>query len=44
MDTIGEELFAQGHSCSRPHLFYGTNFPHWKTLMKMFLIDQDIEL
>ena len=44
MDPIGEGLFAQGSLCSRPPLFYGTNFPHWKTLMKIFVIDQDIEI
>ena len=44
MDPIGEGLFAQGRSCSRPPLFCGTNFSHWKTLMKMFVIDQDMEL
>ena len=44
MDPIGEGLFAQGYSCSRPPLFYGTNFSYWKTLMKIFVIDQDMEL
>ena len=44
MDPIGEGLFAQSRSCSRPPLFCGTNFSHWKTLMKMFVIDQDMEL
>ena len=44
MDPIREGFFAQGRSCSRPPLFYRTNFSHWKTLMKMFLIDQDMEL
>ena len=44
MHPIGEVLFAQGRSCSRPPLFCGTNFSHWKTLMKMFVIDQDMEL
>ena len=44
MDPIGEGLFAQGCSYSKPPLFYGTNFSHWKTLIKMFVIDQDMEL
>ena len=44
MDPMGEGLFAQGRSCSRPHLFRGTNFFHWKNLMKMFLINEDMEL
>ena len=44
MDPIREGLFAQGRSCSRHPLFCGTNFSHWKTLMKMFVIDQDMEL
>ena len=44
MDPIGEGLFAQGRSCFRPPLFCGINFSHWKILMKMFVIDQDIEL
>ena len=44
MDPIGEGLFAQGCSCSRPPLFCETHFSHWKTLMQMFVIDQDMEL
>ena len=44
MDPIGAGLFAQGRSCSRPPLFIGTKLSHWKTLMKMFIIDQDMEL
>ena len=44
MDPIGKGLFAQGRSCSRPSLIFGANFSRWKTLMKMFVIDQDVEL
>ena len=44
MDPIGEGLFAQVPSSSKPPLFCGTNLCHWKTLMKMFIIDQDMEL
>ena len=44
MDPIGEGLFAQGRLSSRPPLFCEINFSHWKTLMKIFVIDQDIEL
>ena len=36
--------FAQGRSTSRPPLFVGNNFVHWRSLMKMFIIDQDLEL
>ena len=36
--------FAQGRSTSRPPLFLGNNFVHWRSLMKMFIIDQDLEL
>ena len=44
MDPIGEGLFAQDHSCSKPPLFCWTNFSHWETWMKMFVIDQDMKL
>ena len=36
--------FAQGRSTSRPPLFVGNNFVHWRSLIKMFIIDQDLEL
>ena len=44
MHPIGEELFAQGRLCFRPPLLCGTNFSHWKPLMKMFVIDQNMKL
>lgn len=44
MDPVGGGLFAQGRSCSRPPLFCEVNISYWKTLMKMFVINQDMEL
>ena len=36
--------FEQGRSLNRPPLFCGNNFAHWRALMKMYLIDQDLAL
>ena len=36
--------FEQGRSLNRPPLFCGNNFAHWHTLMKMYVIDQDLAL
>lgn len=44
MSSQGDGGFAQGRSAHRPPLFVGNNFAHWKSLMKMFVIDQDLEL
>ena len=44
MSSLGNNGFAQGRSANRPPLFAGNNFAHWKCLMKMFVIDQDMEL
>ena len=41
---VGDGGFAQGSSTNRPPLFCGYNFTHWRCLMKMFIIDQDMEL
>ena len=40
----GQGGFGQGRSITRPPLFVGNNFMHWKSLMQMFIIDQDLEL
>jgi len=34
----------QGKSISRPPLFFGSNFSHWKRLMQIWLMNQDYEL
>ena len=44
MNPIGNGGFSQGRSTNRPPLFCGNNFAHWRSLMQMFIIDQDIEL
>jgi len=44
MSISGEGGFAQGRSSNRPPLFKGDNFVHWRSLMQMFIIDQDMEL
>ena len=44
MSFVGEGGFAQGRASNRPSLFCGDNFPHWKSLMKMFIMDKDLEL
>ncbi|XP_021771739.1 uncharacterized protein LOC110735868 [Chenopodium quinoa] len=44
MNSIGDGGFAQGRSANRPPLFCGNNFAHWRSLMQMFVIDQDLEL
>ena len=44
MNMVGDGGFAQGRLTNRPPLFCGYNFTHWRCLMKMFIIDQDIEL
>ena len=43
MNYLGDGGFAQGRSSSRPPLFCGNNFTHWRALMQMFIIDQDME-
>ena len=40
----GQGGFGHGRSIIRPPLFVGNNFMHWKSLMQMFIIDQDLEL
>ena len=44
MSFVGEGGFLQGRAVNRPPLFCGENFSQWKCLMKMFIIDQDMEL
>ncbi|XP_021743604.1 uncharacterized protein LOC110709690 [Chenopodium quinoa] len=44
MNSVGDGGFAQGRSANRPPLFCGNNFAHWRSLMQMFVIDQDLEL
>ena len=44
MSFVGDGGFAQGRASNRPPLFCGDNFTHWKSLMKMFIMDQDLEL
>ena len=44
MSRVAEGGFEQGRSTNRPPLFCGNNFAHWRSLMKMFIIDQDMEL
>ena len=44
MSFVGDGGFAQGRAANRPPLFCGDNFVHWKSLMKMFIMDQDLEL
>ncbi|XP_021741936.1 uncharacterized protein LOC110708138 [Chenopodium quinoa] len=44
MNSNGDGGFAQGRSANRPPLFCGNNFPHWRSLMQMFVIDQDLEI
>ena len=41
---VGDGGFAQGRSTNRSPLFCVYNFTHWRCLMKMFIIDQDMEL
>ena len=36
--------FAQGRSAYCPSTFNGDNFSQWCVMMKMFIIDQDIEV
>jgi hypothetical protein len=43
MSNAGDGGFLQGRAINRPPLFSGDNFAHWKTLMKMFILDQDPE-
>ena len=42
MSNAGDGGFMQGRAINRPPLFNGENFAHWKVLMKMFILDQDI--
>ena len=42
MINAGDGGFMQGRAINRPPLFNGENFAHWKVLMKMFILDQDI--
>ena len=44
MNSVGDGGFSQGRSTNRPPLFCGNNFAHWRSLMQMFIIDQDMEL
>ena len=44
MSFVGDGGFAQGRASNRPPLFCGDNFTHWMSLMKMFIMDQDLEL
>ena len=44
MSFVGDGGFAQGIASNRPPLFCDDNFTHWKSLMKMFIMDQDLEL
>ncbi len=44
MKAFGNGDFAPGRANNRPPLFCGNNFSHWNSLMKMFIIDLDMEL
>ncbi|XP_021722475.1 uncharacterized protein LOC110689966 [Chenopodium quinoa] len=44
MNSIGDGGFVQGRSANRPPLFCGNKFAHWRSLMQMFVIHQDLEL
>ena len=44
MNSQGDGGFAQGRVSNRPPLFCGNNFDHLRSLMQMFIIDQDLEI
>jgi len=44
MATTKEGHYDQGRSTTRPPLFRGTNFSHWKNLMQIFIKTEDYEL
>ena len=44
MNSQGDGSFAQGRASNCPSLFRGNNFAHTRSLMKTFIIDQDLKI